>query len=59
MDQLLNLQKAVCSIESAITNTAIAYAAPSMMVAKGSGVDPQMVAKANGAPGVVYSVMVI
>lgn len=56
MDQLLSLQKAVCSIESAITNTAIAYAAPSMMVAKGSGVDPKMVAKTNGAPGVVYSV---
>lgn len=56
MDQLLSLQKAICSIESAITNTAIAYAAPSMMVAKGSGVDPQMVAKSNGAPGVVYSV---
>jgi len=56
MDQLLSLQKAVCSIESAITNTAIAYAAPSMMVAKGSGVDPKMVAKSNGAPGIVYSV---
>lgn len=56
MDQLLSLQKAICSIESAITNTAIAYAAPSMMVAKGSGVDPKMVAKTNGAPGVVYSV---
>lgn len=56
MDQLLSLQKAICSIESAITNTAIAYAAPSMMVAKGSGVDPKMVAKSNGAPGIVYSV---
>ena len=56
MDQLLSLQKAICSIESAITNTAIAYAAPSMMVSKGSGVDPKMVAKTNGAPGVVYSV---
>lgn len=56
MDQLLSLQKAICSIESAITNTAVAYAAPSLMVAKGSGVDPQMVAKSNGAPGVVYSV---
>lgn len=56
MDQLLCLQKAVNAIESAITNTAIAYAAPSMMVAKGSGVDPKVVAKSNGAPGVVYSV---
>lgn len=56
MDQLLSLQKAINAIESAITNTAIAYAAPSMMVAKGSGVDPKVVAKSNGAPGVVYSV---
>ena len=56
MDQLLSLQKAVNAIESAITNTAIAYAAPSMMVAKGSGVDPKIVAKSNGAPGIVYSV---
>lgn len=56
MDQLISLQKAVNSIESAITNTAIAYAAPSMMVARGSGVDPNIVAKANGAPGVVYLV---
>lgn len=56
MDQLLSLQKAINAIESAITNTAIAYAAPSMMVAKGSGVDPKAVAKSNGAPGVVYSV---
>lgn len=56
MDNVLSLQKAVTSIESAITNTAVAYAAPSMMVRKGCGVDPQVVAKANGAPGVVYAV---
>jgi len=56
MDQLLSLQKAVCSIESAITNTAIAYAAPSMMVSKSSGVDPKKLAQSNGAPGIVYSV---
>ena len=56
MDQLLSLQKSINAIESAITNTAIAYAAPSMMVAKGCGVDPKIVAKSNGAPGVVYSV---
>ena len=56
MDSVISLQKAVTSIESAITNTAIAYAAPSMMVRKGCGVDPTMVAKANGAPGVVYAV---
>ena len=56
MDEVLCLQKAVTSIESAITNTAMSYAAPSMMVRKGCGVDPKVVAKANGAPGVVFSV---
>lgn len=56
MDDLLSLQKAICSIESAITNTAIAYAAPSLMVRKGCGVDPKMLAKSNGAPGVVYAI---
>ena len=56
MDDVIALQKAVTSIESAITNTAIAYAAPSMMVRKGCGVDPNMVSRANGAPGVVYAV---
>ena len=56
MDEVLSLQKAITSIESAITNTAMSYAAPSMMVRKGCGVDPKAVAKAAGAPGVVYSV---
>lgn len=56
MDEVLCLQKAITSIESAITNTAMSYAAPSMMVRKGCGVDPKIVAKANGAPGVVYAV---
>lgn len=56
MDEVLCLQKAITAIESAITNTAMSYAAPSMMVRKGCGVDPKVVAKAAGAPGVVYSV---
>lgn len=56
MDEVLSLQKAITCIESAITNTAMAYAAPSMMVRKGCGVDPKVVAKTNGAPGVVYHV---
>lgn len=56
MDEVLALQKAITSIESAITNTALAYAAPSMMVRKGCGLDPKVVAKSNGAPGVVYAV---
>lgn len=56
MDEILSLQKAICSIESAITNTAISYAAPSMMVSKKSGIDPKVASRANGAPGVVYAV---
>lgn len=55
MDEVLSLQKAVNSIESAITNTAIAYAAPSMIVKKGCGIDPKVVARSAGAPGVVYA----
>lgn len=54
MDDLLSLQKAITSIESAITNTAVAYSNPSMIVRKGSGINPKVVAKTNGAPGVVY-----
>lgn len=56
MDEVLSLQKSICSIESAITNTALAYAAPSMMVRKGCGIDPKVASKANGAPGIVYAV---
>lgn len=55
MDDVLSLQKAITAIESAITNTAVAYAAPSMLVSKGSGIDPKVAAKAIGAPGVVYA----
>lgn len=56
MDRLLPLQKSVNSIESAITNTALAFAAPSFVVRRDSGVDPQAVASVAGAPGVVFSV---
>lgn len=56
MDDVLALQKAISSIESSVTNTTIAYAAPSLMVRKGCGVDPKVVAKTNGAPGIVYAV---
>ena len=41
MDRLLPLQKSVNSIESAITNTALAFAAPSFVVRRDSGVDPK------------------
>lgn len=54
MDDLLSLQKAICAIESAITNTAVAYASPSIIVRKGSGINPKVVALTTGAPGAVY-----
>lgn len=56
MDRLLPLQKSVNAIESAITNTALAFAAPSFVVRRDSGVDPQAVASVAGAPGVVFAV---
>lgn len=54
MDKLLSLQKAVNAIESAITNTALAYASPSMVVSRTCGIDPKLVALTTGSPGVVY-----
>jgi hypothetical protein len=54
MDDLLNLQKALCAIESAITNTAVAYSSPAIILRKGSNINPKVVAKTIGAPGVVY-----
>lgn len=54
MDDIIALQKAISSIESAITNTAVAYASPAIIVRKGSGINPKIVAKTIGAPGVVY-----
>lgn len=56
MDRVLPLQKSVNSIESAITNTALAYAAPSFVVRADAGIDPQAVAMVAGAPGVVFKV---
>lgn len=56
MDELISLQKAVNAIESAITNTALAYASPSMIVSKSCGVDPRLVALTTGTPGAVYAV---
>lgn len=54
MDRLLPEQKAVNSIESAVVNSALAFVAPQFVVRKDSGLDPKLVAKYNGAPGVVY-----
>ena len=56
MDDLLESQKAINAIESAIVNTAVSYSAPSYAVRKGSGLDPKQVATASGVPGVVFSV---
>ena len=54
MDRLLPEQKAINSIESAVVNSALAFVAPQFVVRKDSGLDPKLVAKYNGAPGVVY-----
>lgn len=56
MDRLLPLQKSINSIESAITNTALAFAAPSFVVRRDSGLSPKKLASVAGAPGVVMSV---
>ena len=56
MDDLLCLQKAINAIESATTNTAIAYASPSFVMKRACGVSPIAVAKASGAPGAVFVV---
>lgn len=54
MDRLLPGQKAVNAIESAVVNSALAFVAPQFVIRKDSGLDPKLVAKYNGAPGVVY-----
>lgn len=56
MDDMVELQKAINAIESAITNTAVAYSAPSYAVRRGSGIDPKEVATSSGVPGLVFSV---
>ncbi len=56
MDDLIDSQKAINAIESAITNTAIAYSSPSYGVRKGSGVNAKELAVAIGAPGMVITV---
>ena len=56
MDRLLPLQKSVNAIESAYTNTVLAYAVPSFVLSKDSGLDPEDVARTAGAPGVILPV---
>ena len=55
MDRVISLQKSINAIESAITNTALAYASPTFVVTKASGINPKIVAKTSGMPGVVFS----
>ena len=55
MDRLLSLQKSVNAVESAIATAALAYASPSYVVRKDSGINPARVAKLAGAPGVVFA----
>lgn len=56
MDRLLPLQKSVNAIESAYTNTVLAFSVPSFVLAKDSGLDPRDVARTAGAPGVILPV---
>ena len=56
MDRLIAQQKAVNAAESAIINTALQFAAPSMLVNTDSGLDPSDVAMSAGMPAAVYPV---
>ena len=56
MDRLIAQQKAVNAAESAIINTALQFAAPSLVVNIDSGLDPNDVAVSAGMPAAVYPV---
>lgn len=56
MDRLIAQQKAVNAAESAIINTALQFAAPSLVVNVDSGLDPNDVALSAGMPAAVYPV---
>lgn len=56
MDRVLGLQKSVNAIESATTNTALQFAAPSFAVSKSSGVNAKRFSELVGSPGLVVSV---
>lgn len=56
MDGVVQLQKAINSIESAVTNSAIAYSNPQYVIDSNSGLSPTDVALASGAPGAVFMV---
>lgn len=54
MDDLLSLQKAINTIESAITAVAVSYSAPSYVVSRASGIDPRRFAQLVSMPGAVF-----
>jgi hypothetical protein len=56
MDRLIAQQKAVNAAESAIINTALQFAAPSLIVNVDSGLDPNDVAVSAGMPAAVYPI---
>lgn len=56
MDDLISNQKAINSIESAVTNQAINSASPAVVVSKNSGLNPNEVAETIGMPQMVYYV---
>ena len=56
MDDILTIQKALNSLESATTNIAISSASPAVVIQKGQGLNPKDVAETIGAPQVVYAV---
>lgn len=55
MDDIIDLQKAISAIETATTNVAVTYSAPSYLLKKDSGINPQRFAKSIGIPGIVLS----
>lgn len=54
MDDLLSLQKAINTIESAITSVAVAYATPSYVLHEASGINPKDFTRLVGVPGAVF-----
>lgn len=56
MDRLIAQQKAANASESAITNSALQFAAPSLIVNEDSGLNPDDVAFTAGMPAAVYPV---
>lgn len=56
MDDIKYLQIAINAIESAMTQTAVAYSSPSYAIRNGSGINPKLFSIMIGAPGFVTTV---